>query len=263
VNSDAATERAAAAAAPVALADVLDRAGLQTRVDRKYLVPARAFTDFSDEVAHRLLVLEIGGRRRFGYESVYFDTADLHTYRAHRQGRRLRCKIRTRTYTDTGGCAFEIKMEGRRGTTVKERLPYSPEDRTRLTDEALRRLEETMTAYGIPVPEGLQPSLRTTYTRTTFVDRDEATRVTCDTDLAYALPDPLPGSLSTACGPDGHVLVEVKSAARGTHFDAALRSAGGRPVGLSKYCVGIALLRPEVPGNQWLRLCGRYFTVSP
>ena len=58
-------------------------------------------------------MLQIDRRRSFDYESVYFDTPDLSTYRAHVQRRRLRFKARTRTYTDSGLCMFEVKLTGR------------------------------------------------------------------------------------------------------------------------------------------------------
>ena len=79
-------------------------------------------------------MLEIDGRRSFGYESVYFDTPQLSTYRAHLQRRRQRFKARTRTYTDSGLCMFEVKLTGARGETVKQRVPYPTEHRAELTE---------------------------------------------------------------------------------------------------------------------------------
>jgi hypothetical protein len=52
-------------------------AELQTRVDRKYFVPAETFRRLIGELAGELQVLEIGGLHSFGYESVYFDTPQL------------------------------------------------------------------------------------------------------------------------------------------------------------------------------------------
>ncbi|WP_230854391.1 VTC domain-containing protein [Arthrobacter terrae] len=72
--------------------------------------------------------LEIGPRRVFEYESVYFDTPELEQFRAHRQGRRRRYKVRTRTYVDSGLCMFEVKFKGQRGQTVKHRMPYQLQD---------------------------------------------------------------------------------------------------------------------------------------
>ena len=86
---------------PIGLDELMELAELQTRVDRKYFVPADVFHRSIGEIADELRVLDIDGRRTFGYESVYFDTPDMETYRAHLQRRRRRFKARTRTYTDS------------------------------------------------------------------------------------------------------------------------------------------------------------------
>ena len=43
-------------------------------MDRKYFVPADVFRRMIAELAGELRVLDIDGRRTFGYEWVYFDT---------------------------------------------------------------------------------------------------------------------------------------------------------------------------------------------
>ena len=148
-------ERAVAAAAatidPIGLDELLGLAELQTRVDRKYFVPAALFRQLIAELSEELRVLEIGGRRTFGYESVYFDTPQLTTYRAHLQRRRQRFKARTRTYTDSGLCMFEVKLTGARGETVKQRVPHPVEDSAELTDGARAHLR---TALGAGLPPG-------------------------------------------------------------------------------------------------------------
>ena len=50
-------------------------ADLQTRKDRKYLVPESQLAEIVGRVD--LEVLDIDGMRTFRYESVYFDTPDL------------------------------------------------------------------------------------------------------------------------------------------------------------------------------------------
>jgi hypothetical protein len=68
-------ESAVASLRPVTL-DVLDeRARLQRRVDRKYIVRQDRFGEILAELEDDQEALEIGGRRRFAYESVYFDTS--------------------------------------------------------------------------------------------------------------------------------------------------------------------------------------------
>ena len=63
-------ERAMAAAAamvdPIGLDELMALAELQTRVDRKYFVPAAVFRRMIAELAGDLRVLDIDGRRIFG-----------------------------------------------------------------------------------------------------------------------------------------------------------------------------------------------------
>ena len=55
---------------PVSLEEVLAIAELQTRFDRKYVVPLDTFATVLDEMGDQLSVLQIGDRRLFSYESV-------------------------------------------------------------------------------------------------------------------------------------------------------------------------------------------------
>jgi hypothetical protein len=252
-------EGAVAAAAgmvdPIGLDELMALAELQTRVDRKYFVPAEVFRRLIGELAGDLQVLEIDGRRSFGYESVYFDTPHLDTYRAHLQRRRRRFKARTRTYTDSGLTMFEVKLVGNRGETVKQRLPYPAEHRADLTEEALSYLGATLyRAYHQDLPAGLRASLVTTYRRTTFVSRSGEARLTCDVgltcrDLHHEVRDT-----------GTHVLVESKSGGQaGSAADRILRELGVRPASVSKYCVAVAALHPELPSNPWHQTLRRYF----
>lgn len=237
----------------VGLAEVTERAALQTRVDRKYLVPVDRFAELAAALPGSWAVLEIDRRRGFAYESVYFDTPDLLTYRQHLQGRRRRYKVRTRAYLDSGDCAFEVKLKGRRDQTVKARLPYPVADRARLTPAARTFLAEQLQAtYGQPPPD-LAAQVTTAYQRTTLVDLGHGTRLTCDVDL-----DCLGGGL-VATGLSHHVLVEIKSPTSRSGPDSALRGLGLRPVQLSKYCIAVALLHPGIRANPWHRPLRRYF----
>jgi hypothetical protein len=255
-------ERAVAAAAamvdPIDLAELNALAELQTRVDRKYFVPAELFQRLIAELADEMQVLEMDGRRTFGYESVYFDTPGLSTYRAHLQHRRQRFKARTRTYTDSGLCMFEVKLTGARGETVKQRVPHPEELRAELTDDALAHLGTTLCeAYHQDLPAGMRPTLVTTYRRTTFVSRTGEARLTCDVGLVCRDDEHEVRDTGT------HVLVESKSSGRGSAPDRILRELGVRPASVSKYCVGVAALHPELPSNPWHQTLRRYFEPLP
>jgi hypothetical protein len=238
---------------PIGLADLVESAELLTRVDRKYFVPAETFRLLIAELSS-LRVLEIDGQRTFDYESVYFDTPNLLTYRAHLQRRRRRFKARTRTYVDSGLCMFEVKTVGARGATVKDRIKHPIADRAVLTDQAHEFLAQTLhRSYGQPVPPGLQPMLINLYRRTTFASPVEGSRLTCDVALSCHTPHASMNDSGT------HVLVESKSADGVGDADMMLLHLGVRPVSVSKYGLGIAALHPEVPSNPWHAILKRYF----
>jgi VTC domain len=137
-RSRAAAEVANSAAAlpSITLADVVEQAALQERVDCKYMVPVDRIAELIARLPRGYAVLEIDRRRGFAYQSVYFDTPDLLTYRQHLQGRRRRYKVRTRVYLDSADCLFEVKLKGPRDQTIKAQLPYPLADRARITATA-------------------------------------------------------------------------------------------------------------------------------
>jgi hypothetical protein len=239
----------------VGLDDVLAAAGLQTRMDRKYLLRPDQLVKLAEVIGGHYGALDIGDRRMFGYESTYFDTADLALYRAHRQGNRRRFKVRSRSYVDSGQCMFEVKIKGGRGETIKYRMPYSYHDRAVITGPAAIFLASA-TVGGVDRAGGLRPMVITSYTRSTLVDLAAGSRITCDVDYVCD------GSGRRVRGGD-HVLLETKSTGAVGVVEKALALLGARPVRISKYCVGVALLHPDVPANPWNRTLRREFGWQP
>lgn len=248
----AALEDAVADREPISLEEVVSEAALQTRVDKKFLLTPEQFTQLSERLGKKFKIMQIDARRTFRYESVYFDTEDFDQYRAHRQGRRRRYKVRSRTYTDTGLSMFEIKTKGLRGATVKHRIQQRLNHAGELTDDNLEFLSTVLDSeYGQQVPE-LQPVLESAYTRATFVNPVDSERLTCDVELEYA------NDQRRISGPD-LIVVETKSADGRGASDRALADLGIREVSMSKYCIGVALLNPQLPANRWSRLLQQRF----
>ncbi|MBH1936924.1 polyphosphate polymerase domain-containing protein [Streptomyces sp. AV19] len=249
-------------ALPITLDEVNERAQLLTRFDRSYLVPAAVLTDLVARLTDGqrpggpFRALTIDGRRAFHYHSVYYDTPQLRSFHEHRQGRRLRFKIRERVYRDSGERQFEIKLKGRRGDTVKHRRPLTGTD-TPLDPPYRAYLAATLRErYGIDAPRELAPSLSTDYLRATLVADGE--RVTCDAGL---LCTDLHTGAAARCA-TGLVLVETKSAGHLTDADRVLHDHGIRPAVFTKYCGAFAALRPALPGNRWRRAAARAFTAD-
>lgn len=236
---------------PISLPEVMDRAALQTRVDKKFLLTPNQFAAFADELGRAFHVLQIDGLRIFRYRSTYFDTPTFEQYRAHRQGRRRRHKIRSRIYVDSELCMFEVKTKGRRNTTVKHRREQPMADAQVLTDESRSFAAQVLaTEYNEELPE-LEPVLHNSYERATLVDPVDGERVTCDVQLRYA------DATGTVQGPD-IVVVETKSANGRGVADRTLARLGIRAVSMSKYCLGVATLNPQLPANKWARLLDRH-----
>jgi hypothetical protein len=214
----------------VSLAEVVERSALQARIEHKYLVPLERFAELAARLSDTHAVLEIDQLRGFAYESVYFDTPDLLTYRQHLQGRRRR---------------------------YKARLPYPVADRTHINPQAQAFLADQLReAYGQPAPQ-LAAKVTIAYRRTTLVDLQRGTRLTCDVDLTCT------GDGKVAVGLSRHVLVETKRHGRHGDADIGLRSLGLRPREMSKYCVAVALLHPGIHRNPGIAPCSAISPMPP
>ena len=240
------------------LHEVDERAALQTRVDRTYVVRPGTFSDLLDTLPATAGVLEIGGRRSFRYSSTYYDTADLESYRDAARGRPHRYKVRTRRYLDTGSQAIEVKTRTSSGTTVKSRQWIDADaapDGCRLSADAASFVGGFDRIGGRA--HLLTEVLTTSYERVTFVTADA--RVTVDRCVAAA-------DLQGRHLDYGDLLVvETKTAGGAGGVDRALWAGGIRPARLSKYGTSLAALRPELPSNRWSRTIRRHLssTVAP
>lgn len=233
---------------PIGLDELTSIAELQTRKDRKYLVPTSVIAELLDEpTASEVRVLTIADRRQFSYESVYFDTPMLASYLDAARRRPSRFKVRTRSYVDSQSCFLEVKTRDRRGLTVKHRLPYSDEDARRLTPDG-RHFVATIPQASAAATD-LEPILTTSYLRSTLVvGGTDLARVTIDTDLTWTDEKGRASVLRTVG------LVETKSLGKPCGFDRLLWRAGYRPTTISKYCTGLAALDPGLPANKWHRV---------
>jgi len=244
-------ERLAAVAdlAPIDLDELVAAGNLQTRVDRKYVVPAVDLPILLGGLADRAAVLRIDQRREFNYRTVYFDSPDRVSYFAATRRRPLRFKVRTRTYLDSGACWLEVKTKDRRGRTVKARLPYDPAWAYRIDPDAWPWVAQAIgRAHPDPAEQvaRLLPALITQYRRATLFLPDDACRATIDTALVAAEPS----------GPQRLVVrrrafVETKSGNRACAMDRALWALGHRPLKVSKYATSLAALHPELPASKW------------
>lgn len=243
---------------PVDLDELNAAAELQTRVDRKYLLPRSALASVLGALPGSTSVLELGGERSLRYASQYFDTPALDSYFGAARGRRRRFKVRARTYVDSGGSFLEVKTRGARSATVKSRVPVLGDV---LDDDAVAYATDLLTDAGIPgaptVAESLVPVLVTRYRRATLLlpatPHEDPSRGTIDTDLTWIARDGRMLALPAS------VIVETKSGQRPGALDRALWRAGHRPATVSKYGTGLAALHPTLPAHKWHRALHQHF----
>ncbi|MCO7274681.1 polyphosphate polymerase domain-containing protein [Cellulosimicrobium cellulans] len=250
----------------VGLDELVDAAALLTRVDRKYVLPVDDAVTVLDALARTApaRVLEIDGARSAAYESVYFDTPDLASFRLTATRRRRRFKVRTRTYLDSGASFLEVKTRAARGTTLKQRVAHDGCPTALGADRTF--VGRTLAAEGIEgVPEhALAPGLVSRYRRTTLLlpRADGAARATVDTGLTWELDQP--GAHAPLAWLVPHlVVVETKGGSTPSDLDRLLWRHGHRPERISKYGTGLALLRPDLPDGPWRRVIRRHLSPSP
>ncbi len=237
------------------LDEVNERAALQTRVDRKYVLGPDTWGDVLSSLEPAPGVLEIGGRRSFRYSSTYYDTAELDSYRDAARGRPHRYKVRTRHYLDTGTSAVEVKMRSSSGATAKSRhwlTAPSAQPRGVLGPDAATFVGE-IARIG-DTAHRLTEVLTTSYERVTLVTADA--RVTVDQHVSAA--DVLGRHLDYG----DLLIVETKSAGGVGAVDRALWASGVRPARISKYCTSLAALRPDLPASRWSRSIRRYLPTA-
>jgi hypothetical protein len=238
---------------PIGLDELVELASLQTRVDRKYIVERAELDTILGGLEQGTRMLDIDGTRSFGYESVYFDTADLASYLGAAHRRRRRFKVRTRTYTDSAQCYLEVKTPGARSVTVKERIEHD----VALPDELGAEGEEYASEMldDVDVAD-LMPILRTSYKRGTLYLPSSRSRATIDIDLAWTLETGKRLELPELA------IVETKSGSTPSAVDRLLWRHHHRPVSLSKYATGMAALVPTLPSNKWAPVLRTWFSPS-
>ncbi len=231
----------------VDLAALNGAAALLRRFDAKYVVPTALLPRIVSGLGPGIRVLEMGGARSFAYDTTYLDTEDLRTFRDHRMGRRRRFKVRERVYSDSPGATsfIEVKLQGLRDMTAKERWESGLVDGRLLSADAARVTEVIEGHYGIEFTDRLEPALVTSFDRSTLFDPGSRERITIDTDVTLRRP----GGRSVGLSAE-HALLEVKSGDPRSRGHTLMASLGIHRVSMSKYCIGIALTR-DLRANRW------------
>lgn len=216
----------------------MDDVQLMNRTDTKFMLSRSAFESILPALAEDYRVLEINGHRISRYQTLYYDTKNFALYLAHHNGKKNRSKIRKRKYIESDLSFLEIKLKSNSGRTIKSRIrldKYSDE----FSERELNFIHSKTPSTGIP-----EPKLENSFRRITLVNRSLPERVTIDLDVAFENPEKRTELTHL-------VIAEVKQENVNRHstFMKMVKQRIIRPEGVSKYCLGVALLYPGIKSN--------------
>ena len=237
--------------------DVLtSQAELLHRFDTKYLIHVNQLPELYTTLADRMSVLEHEGLRCAPYTTRYFDTPNLRTYHDHLKGRRKRFKVRTRYYQTPNDGFLEVKIKKPRGQTLKVRWPYDVSSlASELGGSEISLINATLRdSFISEIDEPLIRTLDTTFSRTTLFDTSSLERVTIDTQLVATLcsnTDHNAGETPSIDLGQHCAIIEIKSPTKVGDTHRIFTHLGIHQTSISKYCVGLSALRPDLINAPW------------
>ena len=223
--------------APITLGE-MDGVALMNRTDTKFLFHTSQLMEILRRVQNDYRILEVKGIRASRYKTLYFDTPDLDFYTKHQNGKKNRYKVRSRKYVDSDLCFLEVKFKNNKGRTVKSRVTIDD------FELDLSKSSNDFISETAGQDFNLRPALWNSFTRITLVNQELPERLTIDLNLAFEFDEGHKGMKNL-------VIAELKQekATRHSPFAMAAKELGIRPDRISKYCLGVALLKEDVKKN--------------
>lgn len=229
---------------------------LMRRHDTKFVFPVQKLKPLLESLMPFYRVLDIGGRRIFGYGNLYFDFPSFFFYLEHHNGRFPRQKVRFRKYMDSGLCYFEIKTKSNKRETSKERF-RSPME-TELGELHLEFARPRVPFLAENDLESMEPKILTSFKRITLVGHDPDERITIDTDVSFKDMDDNEFRLRDVA------VAESKHSSNviGTPFIKVARDLRIFEERFSKYCTGISALYTKVRSNRFKNRLRRIVKIN-
>jgi hypothetical protein len=216
-----------------------EKVKLFDRSDRKYIFSLDYLYPVLEALQPYYQVLEAGSFVNQPYFSIYYDTEEFSMFLAHHNNRPRRVKMRIREYKSTGVSFLEVKQKTRLGQTVKSReKAASMED---MIDEAHAAFIQEKTPF---TREQLHAQLITQFNRITLISKERPERMTLDTQLSFTYR-------GRSLDLPQLVIAELKreSSRAVSRFPGEMKKHGIRALSVSKYCLGMALLNPDIKHN--------------
>lgn len=220
----------------------MDAVTLMNRVDTKYIINNSQLSDLLNMALKHYRIVEINEKRVIPYSTIYFDTDTTEMYLMHHNGKLNRSKVRMRSYIDSGISFLEVKSKNNKGRTTKNRIGITNEQFAMMT---IKENEKTFLKDMDVQPGLLVPQIQNNFRRITLVDNMMTERVTLDTRLSFK-------NVSTGLSKkvEDLVIIEMKQdGAAASHFREYLRAIRINSGSMSKYCMGMMLVNPDLKSN--------------
>ena len=223
----------------------MDRVKLQNRTDTKFVFEADLLPAILDDIKEQYFILEINQKRTNSYTTLYYDTEELQSYIQHHNGKANRIKVRFRKYIESNLNYLEVKFKNNKGRTIKTRKKIN-EIEEKLSNDSITFVNDN--SHSFFGDEKVIPVLWNSFTRLTLVHKSANERLTIDLNLSFKSFD------KSVEKEIPHIIIaEVKQekASVNSGFIKAIKKYHIRKSGMSKYCVGTALLNNKVKKNNF------------
>ena len=225
---------------PISLAE-MSAVKLMNRIDAKYLIPLVQLKPLLETARSQYYVQVIDGKPTASYHTIYLDTDDHRMYELHQTGRKVRQKVRVRTYLETGTVFLEVKNKNNHGRTKKKRIEVPSFDSVFHSQEASEFVEQK-SWFTI---DQLHPHVENFFDRITLINHAMTERLTIDLGLRFHNLD-----IDTRADIGHCVVIELKrdglthSPMQDIFLDMRIH-----PGGFSKYLIGSAFTNPALRHN--------------
>lgn len=227
--------------------DEMSGVKLMNRTDTKFVTTERKLRELLGMAVEDYFVQEIEGVREANYHTLYYDTKGNSMYLAHHNGKKTRQKLRIRSYMDSDLHFLEVKTKNNHGRTKKKRVTMETSSIGVSPMEDLIRYNDFLTERLWLNREDMLPKIENQFKRITLVNKNKTERLTIDCNLSFHNLE-----TDTRLSLDDIVIVELKrDGLQPSPILSVLNRLRIRPMGFSKYCMGMAMTNPQLKQNMF------------
>lgn len=212
---------------------------LLKRKESKYILNYDQFMVLLKHCTSEFKALTIRNKKLHAYQTFYYDDAKLSSYHDHQKGKPNRYKVRIRSYLASQLSFLEIKQKMSNGLKLKKREAMS------FNEKELKENQLLFLSKELGEVAGLSNVITNQYQRINLVNNQRKERLTFDLGVTFSIPG---HSISI----EPMVIMELKEELQSVSSMVKIfKSLNIRPVSFSKYCIGMALLYPELKKNRF------------